>query len=131
MASFTDRNFPLSMDQGDTEIFTFEYTDDNGTAIDLTGYTGTMKIFWGAAKTPITGILTSPEGSVTLTSATGDLNIGKLVFTLSAAASADIPPSGQSYSNQQVAYVVKITSGGGAVTTLLAGPMTVNPNWSA
>ncbi len=116
------------MDQGDTETFVIEYTDDAGTAINLTGYTAEMLIEWGAAKTPITGVLTSPAGSVTLTSPSTDFATGKMTFTLDAATSATIPPSGQGYSNQQVSYVIRIEAAGGQLTTLLAGPMTVFPN---
>lgn len=123
MSDYAVRNYPLSIDQGDSETFEFYFKNSTGTPIDLTGYTATMDIFWNHGRYPGNGYLLANGGIVTLTGVITVLT-GKIVFTLSSALSATIPASGVDNAIQNTQYKVKLISGS-VVETLIAGPLKV------
>lgn len=110
------------MDKGDDESFSFTLKNSDGTGVNLTGYTATMRIFWNEGRYPDSGYLVVNGGEINLTG-TVDSN-GNINFTLPSATSNTIPASGVGFAINNCQYVVKVTSATD-VKTVIAGPMRV------
>jgi hypothetical protein len=104
--------YDLRIDQGATYSCTVTWTDTNGTAISLTGYTARMQIRrryadQDAGITPL----------VSLTQASGlslGGSAGTVGITISATVTAGLPVG-------QWVYDLEVVSGGGVVTRLMQG----------
>lgn len=106
--------YTIRIHQGATWAFSLILTDDNGTAIDLTGYTAKMEIRDMPGGTVFSTLTSSPAAGITITAATGEID-----FALTAAQSAAL-----TFGRGQ--YDIKITSSGGTVTYLLKGDFIVD-----
>jgi len=105
-------NHLMRVRQGDTYMLTLNYKDENGVAVNLTGYTFEWKVAVGASVNTYTG---SPEViSTTPTS-------GSVQLTLSAAETA-------AFLTSTGRHWFRITSPGGIKATLLEGYVEVEFN---
>jgi len=104
--------YNITMDQGAQWTLTVQYDNNNGTPIDLTGYTARMQVRpkFGSDNAVLT--ISSPSSGIVITPLTGTLNL-----TATTAQTGDIP--GGFY-----VYDLEITSGG-VVTRLMQGSVTV------
>lgn len=104
--------YNITMDQGAQWTLTVVYDNNNGTPIDLTGYTARMQVRpkFGADNAVLT--LSSVSGGIVITPLTGTLNL-----TATTAQTADIP--GGFY-----VYDLEIDNAG-IVTRLMQGSVTV------
>jgi len=99
----------LNLYAGDDFVMVVTVQNDDGSAVDLTGYTAVSQI-----KTRI-GDATP---LATFTCVTGG-TAGTVTMTLPNAESASLTSG--------VVYDMQITSSGGVITTLIAGSLTINP----
>ncbi len=104
--------YNITMDQGAQWTLTVVYDNNNGTPIDLTGYTARMQVRpkFGSDNAVLT--LSSPSSGIVITPLTGTL-----ALTATTAQTGDIP--GGFY-----VYDLEISSGG-VVTRLMQGSVTV------
>lgn len=105
--------YDIAAEQGSDYATTVTYTDDNGSPVNLAGYTCKMQVrtSFGAA----TPVLTLSNGNgMTITAATGVIAVA-----ITAAALAKVPAGSYKYD-------LEITSGSGQVTKLLAGDFDVS-----
>ena len=104
--------YNITMDQGAQWTLTVVYDNNNGTPIDLTGYTARMQVRpkFGSDNAVLT--ISSPSSGIVITPLTGTLNL-----TATTAQTGDIP--GGFY-----VYDLEISSGG-VVTRLMQGSVTV------
>ena len=104
--------YNITMDQGAQWTLQVVYDNNNGTPIDLTGYTARMQVRpkFGSDNAVLT--ISSPSSGIVITPLTGTLNL-----TATTAQTGDIP--GGFY-----VYDLEITSGG-VVTRLMQGSVTV------
>jgi len=99
--------YNISAYQGDT--FTLQFTvDTDGTPWNLTGYTAAMQVKPFATSTTKILDLTSSSG-ITLGGVAGTVTVSVSAATMAAATAG------------RHVYDLKLTSGGGVTTTLLAG----------
>ena len=100
----------LSIDAGATFTVEYEYTNDDGTIFDLTGYT---------AKMQIREMPTSPsyvlEVTPTLTIATGIISV-----TLTATQTAEL-------TNSAYVYAIELYGSGGYVLRAVEGKISMSP----
>jgi len=96
--------YPLYMKAGDDETRVFKYLDFQGVTIVLTGFTASWIGTVGSTTVTVTGTVDGPNGRVTV--------VVPHANTTSLQAAGDI-----GY------YKLKVTSGGGAVTTIAGGPL--------
>lgn len=113
MSSQEVYTYNIRFHQGATWSFTLTLTDDNGTAIDLTGYTAKMQIRDLPGGTVFETLETGGAGIV-ITAATGEI---ALTFTAAETAALTI---------SRGMYDLKITSSGAVVTYLLKGEFVVD-----
>lgn len=99
--------------QGSTFSRTLTYEIDN-TPVNLTGYSARMQVRVDYATTTTLVSLTSGSG-ITLGG-----SAGTITFTITAAASALLPPGSW-------VYDLELVSGGGEVTRLIQGEFVVTP----
>ena len=110
--------YDLEIKQGATLSLTATWKDSSGTAVNLTGYT---------ARLQVRATYDSSSTILSLTSASG-ITLGGAAGTISITASATVtaaltaPWSG--------VYDLELVSGGGEVTRLLEGAVTVSPEVS-
>jgi len=101
----------IVIDQGTDFSTTLTVTDDNGTAVDLTGYTANghiRKHYTSTTATPFTVAFTSPRTT------------GKLTISLSRTVTANIESG-------RYVYDVEITSAANTRSRLVEGIATVTP----
>jgi len=103
------------IDQGANWSVTFVYKNSAGTAINLTGYTAALQIRDTYADSTTDLSLSSPSNGITITGATGTIAV-----TATAAQTAAIAAG-------NYVYDLEITSGGGIVTRLVQGKVSVSP----
>lgn len=110
MINNPSQNFPITIIQGATLSQTLNYFDPNGNPVDLTGYTADMQ--WRST--------VEDTGSPILESSTGNglIIISGNTLTYSVTSVSTSPLT----NGQQMVYNLFITSPGGIVTALLAGP---------
>lgn len=99
----------IIIDQGTTFSTSILLTDDNGDAIDLTGYTGRSQMrkhYTSSNSQSFTVSLNSTEGSVSL--------------SLSATQTANLVPG-------RYVYDVEVVSGANVVSRIVEGIVTVTP----
>lgn len=99
----------IVIDQGTTFSTSILLTDDNGDAIDLTGYTGRSQLrkhYTSSNSQSFTVSLNSTEGSVSL--------------SLSATQTANLVPG-------RYVYDVEVVSGANVVSRIVEGIVTVTP----
>lgn len=103
--------YDILCEQGATLALTFTWKDENGTAIDLTGYSAAMKVRPHAS-----------SDSVIFTAGTSNLTVGTTSGTiaLSVSSTATAALAAGTY-----AYDLELTSGSSVVTRLLEGKFTV------
>lgn len=115
-------SYNIKTTRGDTLNLTVVYKA-NGQVVDLTGYTAQMVIAWvpprgvqiidgqrvTAGHTVINGTIVAAEG--------------KMVFSLSAEDSLDLPKL------SDMMYQVRLTAGPGDSQTVLTGNISVDNNW--
>lgn len=111
--------YNFSIEQGTTFVRNFAYSDANGDAIDLTGYSARMHGRASYSSTSTVFTVSTP----TLSPGTG-LTIptpanGTVVLTMSASTTSALPCGG--------VYDLEIISSGGDVTRLLQGTFTLVP----
>lgn len=102
-----------TIDQGSDWYLNLEYKDQDGVAIDLTGYTAALQLRTTAAATTTVLSLTTGSG-ITITGATGTIQVH------ATAAQTMAIPAGIYF------YDLEITSSGGIVTRLIQGTQTVS-----
>lgn len=100
----------LSVDAGATFSVEYEYTNDDGTIFDLTGYTGIMQIR-DMPSSPSYVLQVTP----TLTIATGIISV-----TLTATQTASL-------TNSSYVYAIELLGAGGYVIRAVEGKITVSP----
>jgi hypothetical protein len=103
--------YDIEAEQGSDYATVITYTDDAGSAINLTGYTSRMQVRKFAG---------SPNHLITLTSSSGMVitgGAGTIALTISAAALSQVPAG-------EYAYDLEIENGS-SVTKLLAGKFEV------
>jgi hypothetical protein len=100
--------YNIEAEQGSDYATTVTYTDNNGSPINLAGYTARMQIrkFTGSATPVLT--LTNTSG-LTITAGTGVIAVA-----ITAAALAQVPAGDYKYD-------LEVVSGAGSVTKLLGG----------
>lgn len=104
--------YDISAEQGSDYATTVTYTDDNGSPVNLAGYSSRMQVrHFAGSPTPVL-TLTNGNG-MTITAATGVISVA-----ITAAALAQIPAGSYKYD-------LEIVSGAGAVTKLLGGDFDV------
>ena len=102
------------VDQNTTFRFQIQYTQDDGTPIDLTGASAKMQIRDSVNGTKLAVTLTSPSGGITITGSTGTLDI---VMTPTQTNKLFFPKS---------AYDVMVIDSNGNKIKLLEGFMTLD-----
>lgn len=106
--------YNATIDQGATWTLEVVYKNDEGTPINLTGYTAALQVRQNYYDTTALLTLTSPSGGIVITGATGTIDI-----TMSAV---------QTGSLDEGFYVYDLEiSSGGTVTRLIQGQFTVSP----
>lgn len=100
----------LSIDAGATYTVEFEYTNDDGSIFDLTGYTALMQIR-EMPSSPSYVIQVTP----TITVATGIISV-----TLTAIQTATL-------TNSRYVYAIELNGAGGYVIRAVEGIVTVSP----
>ncbi len=103
----------ISVKQGSTFATALYYKDDNGVAIDLTGYTAQMQVREENTNVVILDLTTT--SGITITAAEGKIDIA-----ITAAQSAILEV-------QNAKYDLLIKSSSGTVTYLLEGDFVVTP----
>jgi hypothetical protein len=104
--------YDMSAEQGSDFATTVTYTNDAGSAVNLTGYTSRMQVRqFAGSKAPFL-TLTNTSG-MAITAGTGVISVA-----ITAAALSTVPAG--SY-----VYDLEIVSGAGAVTKLLSGDFDV------
>jgi hypothetical protein len=111
----TAANSNFVIDQGANWFITVVYKDSAGTPINLTGYTAALQIRDTYADTTTDLSLSSPNGGITITAATGTLAITATAEQTGAIAAGNY------------VYDLEITSSGGVVTRLIQGKISVSP----
>lgn len=118
----------LTIRQGETWSFVYTYVDSAGSPIDLSGFSGSFKIEgYGAGSIELGGSSGTVTLSLTSAQTTAFGNEGATGF----GAYADFMEAERSGSRKAApepverAYTVSITSGGGTVTRLLEGLVTM------
>jgi hypothetical protein len=107
-------NYNFTINQGATlSKAMVYYMPDEVTPFNLTGYTARMQIRPSVASSVILATLTTENGGITLGG-----TAGTIVLTMSAAATAVL-------NFDVAAYDMEIVSGGGVVTRLLGGNVTL------
>lgn len=101
--------------QGDTWSATLTVKDSNDVAKDLTGYTAKMEIRLGPGTPILATLATTPGTGIVITAATGVITLS-MTATVSAALTF-----------KKAKYSLKLTSSGGAVTTILQGDFEIYP----
>lgn len=126
--SDTPARAALELTRGSTWIDEFTYTDDDGVAIDLTGYSARLQVrtlddeFANDATPPLLELLTTgpSPGLVWATAATGRLTIPGLAPSLHAMLNPD------NERKARYAYAVQLLNATtGRVIPLVNGPLTV------
>lgn len=112
MAAYID----LTIEQGATFTLELLCEDANGDAIDLTGYSAAMDIKRSAAETSALLQLTTDNGRIIITAATGSV---LLYLTATETAALDW---------SRGVYDLELTSAGGDVTRLAEGAVVVSAN---
>lgn len=110
--------FPLVVDQGATfrKVFRYsQYVAGVKTPVDLTGYSARMMVRTTYTAASPTISLTSPSGGITISAAAGEITV-VMTATQTAAIAAG-----------RYVYDLEIESGGGEVTRIADGPLTVTP----
>lgn len=96
------------------------FTVTSGTAVvDLTGYTGAMKARTDYAAS--TAVITLGTASITLGGTAGTIRVQQTAAQTAAIGSA------AGYAQTNYVYDLELTSGGGEVTRLLQGLLTISP----
>lgn len=107
--------YDLEIKQGATLSLTATWRDSSGTAVNLTGYTARMQVRSAYEATSTILSLTSGSG-ITLGGAAGTIAI---TASANATAALTAPWSG--------VWDLELVSGGGEVTRLMEGAVTVTP----
>jgi hypothetical protein len=107
--------YNATIDQGATFSLQVVYKDENGVAINLTGYTAALQVRQNYYDTTAVVSLSSPSNGITITGATGTINI-----TMTAVQTGALDEG-------FYVYDLEITSSGGIVTRLIQGQFTVSP----
>ena len=110
----SSRRYNFTIDQGATLGKVMTWKDSSGTAVNLTGYTARMKAKERRPGTATVLTLTTENGGIALGGAAGTITL-----SMSAAATAALTA-------QTLDYDLELVSGGGAVTRLLQGCITVD-----
>lgn len=105
--------YDITIYQGATFATSFVYQDDNGTAVNLTGYTAQMQIREENTHEVLLDLTTT--AGLTITAASGKVDIA-----ITAAQSA-------AFEVQNAEYDLLIKSTGGTVTPLMRGAFVVTP----
>lgn len=109
--------YTLTLRRGDTWTRTITWTEDDGTAIDLTGYTVSFVIGRGFNDDTATEY-TQADSEVSVSAADGEVTI-----TLS-------PAQTRALTKRVYQYELTVTSAGGVATTILDGLLMVEPEVS-
>lgn len=104
--------YDFDLHQGATFNRTIEVKDENGSAVDITGYTFASQIRTSALSGTVAGTFT-----ITITSASA----GRVTMTMTAANAALVPA-------QQCVYDLEMTQDSGDVVRLLEGYVNVIAN---
>jgi hypothetical protein len=108
--------YDIDLEQGSTYSTVFTYTDSNGAAVNLTGFTARMQVrAVYAASGPSISLTTSAGGGISLGGAAGTVTV-----TVPAATSANLVA-------KNYVYDLELVSAGGVVTKLIRGKMKVLP----
>ncbi len=110
MAAYLD----IPIEQGATFTLDISVTDENGDAIDLTGYTARMTIKRDSREAAALLELTTANSRIVITAASG-----LVTLVLTAAETAAISTW------QRGVYDLELVSGGGTVTRLCEGAVTL------
>jgi hypothetical protein len=107
--------YNATIDQGATFSLTVVYKDENGVAINLTGFTAALQIRQSYSDAAALVTLSSPSNGIAITPLTGTI-----VITMTAAQTGSLDEG-------YYVYDLEITSSGGIVTRLIQGQFTVSP----
>jgi len=108
--------YDIDLEQGSTYSTVFTYTDSNGAAVNLTGFTARMQVRSVYSVTgPAISLTTNGGGGIVLGGAAGTVTV-----TVSATVSASLVP-------KNYVYDIELVSSGGVVTKLIRGKMKVLP----
>lgn len=106
--------YNFTIEQGATLIREFVYKGSNGAAIDLTGYSARMQIRQYKESSTVLVEATTTNGKMTVTPL-----LGKITLTLSASDT-------DSLAFDLAVYDLEVESGGGVVTRLIEGTVSVS-----
>ena len=107
--------YELPIDQGGTLQVPFFLKDENGTALNLTGYSARMQMRTSYNATVPSLSLSSTDGSITI-----DAALGKLTLNATAATTASLAA-------RRYVYDIEIVSPSGFVTRIVQGNAVVSP----
>jgi hypothetical protein len=108
--------YDIDLEQGSTYSTVFTYTDSDGDAVNISGFTARMQVrsVYSVAG-PAISLTTSGGGGIVLGGAAGTVTV-----TVSDAVSAKIIP-------KNYVYDIELVSSGGVVTKLIRGKIKVLP----
>jgi hypothetical protein len=107
--------YNFTIEQGTTYAEVFTWQQANGSAINLTGYTGRMQLRDRIVEGPLIAEISTALGTMTLGGAAGTITI-----TVDAATTS-------SWSFQTAVYDLELTSAAGVVVRLLKGKIRLDP----
>jgi hypothetical protein len=108
--------YDIDLEQGSTYSTVFTYTDSNGAAVNLTGFTARMQVrSVYSIDGPAISLTTNAGGGIALGGAAGTVTV-----TVAATVSANLVP-------KNYVYDIELVSAGGVVTKLIRGKMKVLP----
>ena len=113
----TPQSAEIQITQGDTWTERFDITDENGSAVDLTGLTGSLKIkdtFTGTVLATATVTIPTPAS-------------GQVVATLSSATTTGLSLSGASATERtgQIGFYDLQLTDGSSIVTIVGGIVTL------
>lgn len=107
--------YNITIEQGATFQLAVTLRDDLGALLDLTGYSGRMQIRQSVSSSTVLAELTSANGRVVITPASGLVELN-----LEASATSALPAS-------SLVYDLELESSGGFVLRALQGAITIDP----
>lgn len=108
-------DYDLLIEQGATLSQSFVWTDSSGAAINLIGYTARMQVRSSVTSATTLLELTTENGGITITGGSGTVTLTQTATQTAA------------YTWRQGVYDLELVSGGGVVTRLVQGSVTVSP----
>jgi len=108
-------SYDIICEQGATFVRTLVWLDENETPINLYGYTARMHVRPTVQSATILATLTTENGGIAITAATGTITLQMSATT------TDALPA------RRAVYDLEVVSNGGVVTRLVEGTFTITP----